>query len=266
MRNNVHQNNQIYPNLPAQEEDQMYPEFPAQEENQMYPELPAQESASRMLAIHSANPEFCEQDARDTLTYLDPYSEIEIIERHLPHWYQQNVTYFVTFHLADSIPLAKREEIEYERKIWKKNHTEPYNNSELKEYYCLFSERIDELLNAGMGSCCLSDPINAKIVGDAIKFFNNDRYILDEWVVMPNHAHVILKPLKDNKLPDILFSWKSYTSNQINKRMNMTGQLWMHDTYDHIIRNDKSLEKIREYIRNNPSKAGITVSQSSNMS
>ena len=107
-------------------------------------------------------------------------------------------------------------------------------------------------MNAGYGSCLLSDPNNSKIVADALNYFNHQRYILDEWVIMPNHVHVIVRPINKNELADIIHSWKSYTANEINKRMERTGQLWMAESYDHIIRNEKSLEIIRNYIRLNP--------------
>lgn len=76
---------------------------------------------------------------------------------------------------------------------------------------------------------------------------------------MPNHVHVLVKPLKEHKISDILHSWKSYTANQINKRESCSAQLWMHESYDHIVRNEDSLKYIRRYIKQNPAKAGITV-------
>src|SRR4029079_17772470 len=38
------------------------------------------------------------QDARGP--FLDPYSDIDIHEHHLPHWQQGDVFYFVTYRLA----------------------------------------------------------------------------------------------------------------------------------------------------------------------
>ena len=121
----------------------------------------------------------------------------------------------------------------------------------------MFSDRIENLLNNGHGSCCLADADNAQIVADALLNFNHERYILYEWVVMPNHVHVLVKPLGGNQLSDILHSWKSYTGTAIHKKMGKSGQFWMRESYDHIIRNEKSFAKIKEYIKNNPIKAGI---------
>jgi putative DNA methylase len=71
--------------------------------------------------------------------------------------------------------------------------------------------------------------------------------------------------LGGNKLSDILHSWKSYTASEINKRLGRTGQFWMRESFDHIVRNQKSFSKIKEYIKNNPIKAGIKVPQASSL-
>jgi hypothetical protein len=133
-----------------------------------------------------------ENDCIEDLVFLNPCSGIEIKARNLPHWQQENTIYFVTFHLADSIPKEKAEGLRKERVAWKLNHKEPYTEDDLKEFYRLFSERTEALLNSGHGSCSLSDTVNAKIVADALLNFNRARYILDEWVIMPNHVHVLV--------------------------------------------------------------------------
>ncbi len=202
------------------------------------------------------------QDAFETHeTFFNPHNEVQIHQGNLPHWQQGSVWYFVTFRLADSIPSEVAEQIKAEREIWlknnKKNEKGEYTKEQIKEYYRLFSDRIEQLLNNGSGSCILKNPEISKIVADALKHFNNQKYVLDEWVVMSNHVHILFKPLGENNLPDILHSWKSYTANEINKITGNKGQLWMHESYDHIVRNEKALQAIRNYIRQNPVKANL---------
>ncbi|MCL6495768.1 MAG: hypothetical protein K6T54_13480, partial [Ignavibacterium sp.] len=98
------------------------------------------------------------KDALDTLTFFNPYDEIDIYHSgNLPHWQQKNVWYFVTFRLADSIPKETIEQIRKERELWlikhKKNNNEQFSLEELKEYYRLFSERVHKLLDDCLGSC-----------------------------------------------------------------------------------------------------------------
>lgn len=194
--------------------------------------------------------------------YFNPLSEIDIrTGGNLPHWEQGSVWYFVTFRLADALPRAVVEEIQHQREQWRRGHDlRNLSAEELAEYHQLFSNRYEQLLHAGGGSCVLRDPHHAGIVQDALGFFDGQRYLLDEHVVMPNHVHVLVKPLAGHGLADILHSWKSYTANQLNRRLGRTGQLWQHESYDHIVRNEPAMHAIRRYIRNNPKVAGASSS------
>ena len=196
--------------------------------------------------------------------FFNPLEDVAASRRNLPHWHQDGVMYFVTFRLADSLPKGKMEQLEDERKDWLKYHNEPYTNDEWVEYYELFSERIEKWLDAGIGSCYLSNPDVASIVGNALRFFDRKRYTLDEWIVMPNHVHVLLVPLAHEELSKILHSWKSFTATKVNKLLRQaTLQLWMHESYDHIVRNQQQLTHYRKYIRDNPEKAHVSVTQAS---
>ncbi len=84
---------------------------------------------------------------------------------------------------------------------------------------------------------------------------------LDGYIIMPNHVHGILKILPsisfdDNKpqykhIPLIIGSYKSAVSKIAHKK-GFDGFLWHRSFYDHIVRNEKDLYRIRKYIRNNP--------------
>lgn len=212
-----------------------------------------------------------EQDAPATLDgpavmweFLNPMTEIDIrTGGNLPHWEQGSVWYFVTYRLADALPHTVVEKMKEERERWKRTHdVNNLSREELAEYYRLFSERYESLLNAGSGSCVLHDPAIAEIVHGAFRFFDGQRYVLDEYVVMPNHLHVLFKPLVGHGLADILHSWKSFTANRINRQLGLAGQLWQHESFDHIVRNESAMHAIRRYIRANPKVAGASSSPS----
>ena len=226
---------------------------------------PNVEQASRL-----PNQETNERDARSTLwdarsTFFNPNVPLDIHERNMPHWQQDGATYFVTFRLADSIPKKKLQQWQQERDLWLKTHQEPYSDIEKNEYHQLFSEKIQDWLDAGSGSCLLKNTDHAKITADALLHFDGDRYHLGEWVVMPNHVHALVSPHKDHSLNDILQSWKSFSAHEINKREKCTGQLWQHESYDHIVRSPEQLRHFERYIHNNPAKAGIKVEQASRL-
>ena len=90
------------------------------------------------------------------------------------------------------------------------------------------------------------------IVAETLDLFNEERYRLAAYVVMDDHVHVVVFPLKDQELGKILHSWKSYTANWINKHRGVTGIRWMKDTHTEIMRNHAALRSRVKYIYNNP--------------
>ncbi len=91
---------------------------------------------------------------------------------------------------------------------------------------------------------------------------------LDAFVVMPNHVHGIiiltdtagvgagLKPApaaKRHGLPEIIRALKTFSARRINESRNAPGTpIWQRNYYEHIIRNDDALNRIRQYIADNP--------------
>jgi REP-associated tyrosine transposase len=92
---------------------------------------------------------------------------------------------------------------------------------------------------------------------DAILFFQDRRYFVSCFVVMPNHCHVVVKPLATYALEAILGSWKGYVGREVMKRLNRHGSLWQEESYDRIVRDEEHLYRIVQYIGRNPSKAGL---------
>ena len=95
---------------------------------------------------------------------------------------------------------------------------------------------------------------------------------LDQFVIMPNHVHGIIL-LTDNQLianndlwgrsnqsrpqrhglPEIIRGFKTFSARSINRHRKLTGvSVWQRGYYEHIIRSQESLQRIREYIINNP--------------
>lgn len=69
----------------------------------------------------------------------------------------------------------------------------------------------------------------------------------DYYVIMPNHIHLIFvfEGCKIG-LGEIVRKLKAKISHRLNQK------IWQPNYYEHVIRNEKALEKIREYIVNNP--------------
>jgi REP element-mobilizing transposase RayT len=188
--------------------------------------------------------------------FYDPDQRKKQTHRNLPHWQQYGKMYFITFRLADSIPKQQLTQLQEERQRWLENHTEPYSPEEKRQYRRLFTQRIEKWLDDCHGSCLLAKSQCAEIVRQTLAYFDSERYILDSWVIMPNHVHVLSILLDCFTLSDILHSWKSYSAQKINNSLNLTGQVWQHESFDHIVRSDRHLEKYRSYILENKAKAG----------
>jgi REP element-mobilizing transposase RayT len=81
---------------------------------------------------------------------------------------------------------------------------------------------------------------------------------VDFYVFMPNHCHVILLFSNVTKsLPSIIQAYKSITTLQLKKTGYHGTRFWQKNYYEHVIRDDESLNRIREYIQLNPDKEHI---------
>ncbi|MCH8514643.1 MAG: transposase [Kiritimatiellae bacterium] len=175
----------------------------------------------------------------------------------LPHWQQGEAWIFVTFRLGDSLPEEKLKQWRFERDQWMAEHPEPWDEQTVWDYHQKFTEQLEMWLDAGEGSCALRDPEVRILVENALFFFHGERYDLDCYVIMPNHAHVLFRPKNDHALSRILHSWKSYTGNVINKKIGKTGSFWQEDYWDRLVRSEKHMNHCRRYIAENPVKAGL---------
>lgn len=88
---------------------------------------------------------------------------------------------------------------------------------------------------------------------------------LDEFVVMPNHVHGIIiigQPhgAAPTPLGDIIEWYKTMTTNAYingvknNQWGSFNERFWQRNYYEHIIRNEDELNRIRQYIIDNPMK------------
>ena len=93
-----------------------------------------------------------------------------------------------------------------------------------------------------------------------------DNVELDEFIIMPNHFHGIIIILEigrathrvapttgllGNSLGSIIAQFKSIVTKNIRK-MGLPSFRWQRNYYEHILRDEKDLNQIREYIINNP--------------
>ncbi|HTQ10550.1 MAG TPA: carbamoyl-phosphate synthase large subunit [Fimbriimonadaceae bacterium] len=176
----------------------------------------------------------------------------------LPHWTQEGGIYHVVYRLADAVPADVAEQWKEQREYLDKARSHgTLTQREILQAERLRSDKVASYLDAGHGSCLLREPSAALIVKENLQRFDAERYHVHAWAIMPNHVHVVVEPLPGHDLSSILHSWKSFTSKAINKVMGRSGELWLSESYDHLIRDEADYDHAVRYVLENPSKAGL---------
>ena len=127
---------------------------------------------------------------------------------------------------------------------------------------CLFGEIVDGAMQLNeCGALVASEWSRTTAIRPQV--------VLDEFVVMPNHFHAVIaiadsrrgvlpyaRPSFDRRrgaLAAIVRGFKSATTKTINSMRKSPGApVWQRNYYEHVVRNDEELQRIREYIMNNP--------------
>ena len=196
---------------------------------------------------------------------------VSIYRTDLPHWRQKDCTYFVTFRLADSIPTNVLHGWKLEQLAWLRAHGTASNDlitalltlsSKLQfAFHKEFNRKLNTYLDTGIGACILKQADIATIVKGALHHFDDTRYDLGDFIIMPNHVHLLMRPYLEHPLEVILKSIKQFSSRAINQQLKREGTIWQRDSYDHIVRNETELRAYQSYIANNPAKANLPKNQ-----
>jgi REP element-mobilizing transposase RayT len=189
---------------------------------------------------------------------LDPHKPVEIYTRHLPHWRQVGATYFVTFHLADALPVAKRNELVSMRRDWEHRNQPPRSEAAWTNYAKVAFRMLEEWLDAGHGKCWFRRQLYAAELRRAILHFHDNHYEVGCFVIMANHCHLVICPFGDFDLEEQVGAMKSVVANFINKSEGRRGPLWQQESYDRIVRDEEHLYRVAQYIGTNPCRAGLS--------
>jgi REP element-mobilizing transposase RayT len=117
--------------------------------------------------------------------------------------------------------------------------------------------RTDAWMDEGFGDCVFSSRQISDVLANSLLYFQDVRYVVYCYVVMPNHCHVVVKPLPTFELETILDSWKGFVGHEVNRLLGHSGTLWQDESYDRIVRDEEHLFHIVQYIGRNLEKARI---------
>ncbi len=161
----------------------------------------------------------------------------------LPHFDAEGFTQFITFRLADSVPQTVLEKWRVELQA-----------GEIKD--ADFRRRTEYYLDQNYGTGYLRDDRIANILQDTLKW-DGDRYNLISWTILPNHGHVLIKPIQPSTVSEIMHSIKSFTAHEANRILGRKGQFWAKEYFDRYIRDQRHFASTISYIENNPVKARL---------
>ncbi|WP_456405465.1 transposase [Caldithrix abyssi] len=197
--------------------------------------------------------------------------------RNLPHLIIPGYPFFVTTRLAGSLPQQKlnalREEFQKKMQEIQKLKNKQSRILHKKELHRTFFLKYDDFLHErSTGPTWLANEQVAQIVHDSLHWGDGRLYHLIAFTLMPNHIHVVLLPRWENHkekisrerededayfLARIMESFKKFTARKANKILGRQGQFWQHESYDHLIRNERELKRAVNYTLQNPVKAGL---------
>ena len=158
---------------------------------------------------------------------------------YLPHFDAPEKIQSLTIRLADAIPKEVADRLSNEKDKIKRYKT--------AEYW----------LDQGTGACHLRKPKIARLVENAFLHFDNERYRMLGWVIMPNHVHCVFETLTGFPLADLLHSWKSFTSHEVAKLIDFDPPFWFSEYFDRFVRDRPHLDNVISYIHENPVEAGL---------
>jgi len=101
-----------------------------------------------------------------------------------------------------------------------------------------------------------SDRMAGLLVDVLLHYRKNQKYLLHEFVVMPDHFHLLITPLES--LERAMQLIKGGFSFRAKKELGFMHEIWQPSFYDRRVRDAEEYFAFREYIRQNPRKRGLT--------
>ena len=90
------------------------------------------------------------------------------------------------------------------------------------------------------------------MVSKSLLHFDGKRYEMLDFVIMPDHVHLLAVFENNAGMLEQCKSWKHYTAVQINRSLGSHGRFWQQDAFDHLVRHEAEFERLRKYILDNP--------------
>jgi putative transposase len=207
--------------------------------------------------------------------WFDPHRAVRVYKGNLPHWRQDGGLYFVTFRLADSIPKHVLARWDGERRSWLEAHgisgypdssnwqkeLDRLSEDKRRMFSRMNAKRLFVELDQCHGECWLRNGAVREVLAESMRHFDGSRWRVGDFVIMPNHVHLLVVMAEGSELEEVLYSVKRFSARKINEVLKRNGRVWQKEYYDHIVRDRAELFRVRKYIVDNSNRAGLNESE-----
>ena len=179
---------------------------------------------------------------------MDTVPPDHYFRRALPHYHPDDSPYFVTYRLKHTISQVEHTRLQA---------TIPAHSDSDVEHAKHF-QAIDFILDAARhGPKYLRQPEVMDVVRKSFEYASEQWLDMIAYSIMPNHVHFVAHLKGEKSLSEVMQSLKGFTSREINRILDRTGQpLWQSEYYDRAVRKGR-LGNTVYYILQNPVKAGL---------
>jgi putative transposase len=107
-------------------------------------------------------------------------------------------------------------------------------------------------------ACLLQSERMANLLLDVLRSYQQqDKYQLHEFVIMPNHFHLLITPNPSVTIEKAIQFMKGGFSYRAKKELGFTAEIWQTSFYDHRVRDAIEYARFRHYIHMNPVRRGL---------
>jgi putative transposase len=108
--------------------------------------------------------------------------------------------------------------------------------------------------------CILQSKRMASLFTEVLNHYREaGRYRLHEYVVMPNHFHLLITPIPPVSLEKAVQFIKGGFSYRAKRELGMKGEIWQTSFYDRRVRDGGEYLRFRHYIHMNPVRRGLAI-------
>jgi putative transposase len=115
--------------------------------------------------------------------------------------------------------------------------------------------------STSMGKRVLQTERNAGLLIDVLRSLVAERkFELHDFVIMPDHVHLLIEVSNDMTIEKAMQLIKGRFSHRLSHELGYKGEVWQRGFTEEQVMNRESFEMHREYITQNPVKAGMVTS------